>query len=66
VRLHPTIPYFCFAPAVLGDFAIEPGKPYVSRYRFCVHDNQLTAQNAGRFWQDYADPPQVRVLTTAP
>ena len=62
VRLHPTIPYFCFAPAVLGDFAIEPGKPYVSKYRFCVHDNQLTVQAADRLWQDYADPPQVRVL----
>jgi hypothetical protein len=27
VRLHPSKPYFCWAPMVLGPFAIEPGKP---------------------------------------
>ena len=63
VRLHPQIPYFCFAPAVLGSFSIEPGKPYVSRYRFCVHDDKLPPEAAQRLWHDYADPPQVRVVS---
>lgn len=61
VRLHPTLPYFCFAPAAMGDFTIEPGKPYVSRYRFCVHDNQLSVRDGDRLWYDYSDPPRVQL-----
>ena len=59
VRLHPTMPYFCFAPSALGSFTIEPGKPYVSRYRFCVHLGEPNA--AQRFWEDYAHPVTVRI-----
>jgi hypothetical protein len=36
VRLHPEMPYFCWSPTVLGEFAIEPKVPYVSRYRLFV------------------------------
>ena len=59
VRLHPTMPYFCFAPSALGPFTIEPGTPYVSRYRFWVHVGDPTA--AQRFWEDYAHPVTVRI-----
>ncbi len=63
VRLHPSMPYFCFAPEVLGAFTIAPGRPpYVSRYRFHVHDGELDSQAAERLWNDYADPPRVRVV----
>lgn len=61
VRLHPNKPYFCFAPMVLGDFAIEPGLPYVSRYRFCVHDGKLDPQLGEQLWRDLSDPPAVRI-----
>ena len=59
-RLHPTMPYFCFAPAALGAFTIEPGKPYTSRYRFWVHTGEPTT--AQRFWEDYAHPVAARVV----
>jgi hypothetical protein len=62
VRLHPTMPYFCFTPAVLGSFRIEPGKTYLSRYRFVIYDGQFTAAGAERFWAEYARPPQVRLV----
>ena len=63
VRLHPSMPYFCFAPAVLGSFTIEPGKPpYVSRYRFYVHDGELDPEVAERLWHDFAVPPEVRIV----
>ncbi len=62
VRLHPTMPYFCFTPASLGSFSIEPGQPYISRYRFCVHDGPLDQALADRLWRDFTDPPQVRTL----
>ena len=64
VRLHPSMPYFCFSPAVLGAFPIEPGKPpYVSQYRFYVHDGRPEPEVAERLWQDYAEPPEVRVVS---
>ena len=62
VRLHPTMPYFCFTPAVLGSFTIEPGTPYRWRYRFCVHDGPLDAMAADRLWEDYAHPPSARIV----
>jgi len=64
VRLHPSMPYFCFSPAVLGAFSIEPGQaPYVSRYRFYVHDGRPDPKVAERLWQDYAAPPEVRIVS---
>ena len=62
VRLHPKHPYFCFAPMVLGPFTIEPGKPYVSRYRYYVHDGKLDPNVADRLWQDFAHPPEVFIV----
>jgi len=63
VRLHPSMPYFCYTPAVLGAFSIEPGgAPYVSRYRFYVHDGRPNPETAERLWHDYAEPPEVRVV----
>jgi hypothetical protein len=61
VRLHPSLPYFCFTPASLGAFAIEPGQPYVSRYRFVVHDGTLERETIERLWADYATPPKVEI-----
>jgi hypothetical protein len=61
VRLHPTKPYFCYAPMVLGTFEIEPGMPYVSRYRYATYDGMPDAPLADRLWRDLAEPPAVRV-----
>lgn len=63
VRLHPKMPYFCFAVAATDAFAIEPGKPYVSSYRYYVHDGKPSAKVDQRLWEDYAEPPQVKVVT---
>jgi hypothetical protein len=62
VRLHPNKPYFCFAPMVLGAFEIGPGRPYVSHYRFAVHDGPPDAKAIERLWHDQAEPPGVRVV----
>ena len=62
VRLHPNMPYFCFAPMVLGEFTIDPGKPYVSRYRIVAHDGPPDPRLLDRLWDDYADPPRVKVV----
>ena len=35
MRLHPSEPFFCFAPSQLGDWEIEPGKPYIAPLSLC-------------------------------
>lgn len=61
MRLHPDEPFFCFAPSQGGDWSIQPGKPYVARYRFVVADGPADAKEIERLWTDYAHPPKVKV-----
>jgi hypothetical protein len=57
VRLHGDKPYFCWSPQVLGEFSIEPGKPYVSRYRYIMHMGKPDPALLDRLWNDYAKAP---------
>ncbi|MDB5294322.1 MAG: hypothetical protein JWO31_305 [Phycisphaerales bacterium] len=59
VRLHPTEPFMCYAPPIAGDFVIEPGKPYVARYRIVAGDGEPDPAELNRLWADYADPAVV-------
>lgn len=61
VRVHPKEPYVSFTPSWEGDWAIEPGKPYVARYRFVVADGPPDRARLDAFWNGYAVPAQVRV-----
>lgn len=53
IRLHPSEPFFCFAPQQLGDMEIVPGTPYVSRYRVIVADGQPTREQAEAWWNEW-------------
>lgn len=59
VRVHPTEPYMSLAPQEMGEMRIEPGKPYVSRYRFIVMDGEPSKERIDQYWRDYAEPIQV-------
>lgn len=59
VRLHPTDPYFCFAPSQLGEWRFEPEQPRRFRYRLVVHDDRLTAAVGAAWQQTYIHPPEV-------
>lgn len=61
LRLNPKNPQICVAPSADGDWSIEPGKPYVSRYRLVFSDGKPDAQELERLWVDYAEPPRVTV-----
>lgn len=54
VRIHPNKPYFCFAPVVAGQFKIEPGTKYVSRYRYLVMSRVADAEGLNKYWEQYA------------
>ena len=61
MRLNPDEPFFCYAPSQGGDWSIEPGKPYVAKYRVVVADGPADAKEIERWWNDYANPPTVKV-----
>ncbi len=62
MRLHPTEPFFNFAPQQAGDMAIKPGEKFVAQYRFVVHDGAPDKAELDRLWNDYANPPVVTVV----
>jgi hypothetical protein len=61
VRLHHNMPYFSLVPQQLGEFRIEPGKPYVSRYRFVVADGAPDRALLDAYWQGYANPAVAKI-----
>ena len=56
LRIHPTMPYMVYTPSFLGDWEISPAAPHNSRYRFVIHDGQLSVEALNRIWQNYAEP----------
>lgn len=57
MRLHPTEPFFCYAPPVKGVFRIDPGKPYVARYRCVAFDGPPDRGWLDQVWREYAAEP---------
>lgn len=55
VRLHPTKPYFVWAPMVEEPFQIQGGKPYVSRYRYVVSDGEVAKEKLEELYRDWAE-----------
>jgi hypothetical protein len=62
MRLHPNMPYMSFVPQQLGDFAIEPGKPYVARFRFVTSDGAPDRARIDALWNGYALPAVVKIV----
>lgn len=50
-RLHPTKPYFCFAPCIDGAFAIDRDHPLAGRYRYLITDAEPDAEWIARQWE---------------
>jgi hypothetical protein len=65
LRLHPNMPYFSYVPQQLGEFAIEPGRAYVARFRFVAADGAPDPARLDAFWHGYARPATVS-LAPAP
>ena len=53
VRLHPSMPYFVYAPMVKEPFSIEPGKPYVSQFRYLTFDGKPDRKMIEKAWKDW-------------
>jgi hypothetical protein len=61
VRIHPTEPFFNFAPQQAGPLTIRPGEEFTMRYRFVVMDGAPDAALLDAMWQAYALPVRARV-----
>lgn len=61
MRIHPSEPFFNYAPTQLGDMSIQPGIPFITRYRIVTHDGEPDAELIDRLWLDYAYPPSVTI-----
>ncbi len=62
MRVHPSEPFFCYAPSQLGEWSITPGEPLVLRYRLVITDGAPDAADLDRRWRDWAEPPTVTVV----
>ena len=63
VRLHPKMPYFCFPPTVEKSFTIEPGKPYVSKYRFQIHSGEHDSKMAESVFDGYVNNSNIKIIS---
>ena len=54
LRLNPKNPQLCIAPSQDGDWSIDPGKPYVSKYRLLVFDGKPEAKWIENQWTAYS------------
>jgi hypothetical protein len=52
-RLHPSKPYFCFAPCVDGPFTIDSDHPFKARYRYLITDAKPDADWITREWKSW-------------
>jgi hypothetical protein len=61
VRVHPNEPYVSFTPSQAGEWKIEPGKPYVARYRFVATDGAPDRVRLDAYWNGFATSASVTV-----
>ena len=55
LRLNPKNPQLCVAPSQGGDWVIEPGKPFVSRYRLVAFDGVPDPKWIEARWREYGE-----------
>lgn len=53
--------FFQFSPTKEKDWILEAGNNYVLKYRMYVYDGTITTDEAERIWQDFGNPPKVRI-----
>jgi hypothetical protein len=63
LRVHPAMPYFCYAPPRLGPFTIGNDQSYRASYRIVVFDGEPDPETINRIWTDFANPPEVEVVS---
>ena len=58
--------FFNFCPSQAGPWQMKPGEDHVFRYRWYVHEGKPDVAQIERIWNDYANPPLVKVEAGRP
>jgi len=53
--------FFNFCPVQKADWTLKPGNDYILRYRLYVYDGTVTVKKAESLWQNFANPPKVKL-----
>lgn len=62
IRVHPTMPYWAYAPVVDGPFFIAPGAFYRSKFRYYVHDGKASPEVIEKLYAAWATPVSVKLI----
>jgi hypothetical protein len=54
--------YFMFTPIRQNKWELHPGRNYVLKYRMLVFDGTLAAEEAEIYWNDFANPPEIKII----
>jgi hypothetical protein len=55
--------FFEFCPIRHEEWQIEPEKEYQLKYRMVVFEGEMTKEEAEGYWQAFANPPEIRLLS---
>ncbi len=58
--------FFNFCPSQAGAWEMKPGEDHVFRYRWYVHEGKPDVARIEQVWNDYANPPQVKIEASRP
>ena len=61
IRVHPQMPYWCYAPMIDGAFFIAPGKTYQARFRYYVHTGASESRELDLLHNQWTNNPQITV-----
>jgi len=59
LRVHPELPYFCYAFVQNGPYTISSNEPLNLVYRFLIHSGHPRKQVNERYARDFVEPPKV-------
>jgi hypothetical protein len=59
LRVHPELPYFCYALVQNESYTVSSNEPLNLVYRFLIHSGHPQQQVNERFARDFVDPPKV-------
>lgn len=63
IRVHPTMPYWAYAPVADGEFYIPPGGTYRSKFRFYTFDGQLRSTEVEDLFNAWHQPIKGSIIS---
>ena len=62
IRVHPTMPYWSYAPVIDGSFIIAPGGEYKSKFRYYIHNKAADTAFVNQLHREWIAPPGIVIF----